>query len=753
MEEVEEPRTEAVGFAVGPEWDFVLAAPLPAAVLTDGGRIVACNGLLLSLLRLGTGAAHRDNALSALVPNVRAALDVMLPGSVFERRLELGAQPGMMALEVAHMEVPLGHGQRGMAVVAAETIPARRSVLQRERGARDLVEDAPFVVLRLDALSLAPLYVSRTIEAWLGIPGEAFAADPVLLASLYEGKDHQHWEQLCETARAGTPSSAVLRVKLSTGERRFVRHHMWPVLDGSGRVRFIEGTMRDVTVRRLVRRLRDRIVDRMSGEASRRQLLANVSHELRTPLVSINGYAELLLTEALGPLTSKQRTALEVLESNGQRLSELIERLLLFREVEEGRLELRRTLFDLRLEVGQAVARKGDAIAHKQLRVTVDLGEEPALVRGDAERLREVFLALLDNAVKFSDSGGAIEVTLRRLATVVEVTVRDHGIGIPPDQRQRVFERFYQVDASPTRRFSGAGLGLALARDLVTRHGGVVSVDEALGNGTRFSVRLPLDTASERDLAEPSRGGQRQLLLVAADADVLLRLGLSERGIAELPTVDLVFATSEGDAVRRARRYRPDAIVLLLKASTRALVELDTDPQPLGVPVFVSERSDAAMLVPPERRVSVEDRPHFLADLERIVRPQSLPKQHVVVVEDELEILDFARFLLEREGYRVTCYQSGAEALRGIDRDTDLVLLDLALYDMDGIDFCRRIKRSIELYDVPIVVMTAMSGEEVRRMALDAGATGFLSKPFSVEQFASQVRLHIGRGGRRAESS
>lgn len=736
----------AGGFAVGPEWDFVLGAPLGAAVLTEEGRIIACNARLLGLLRLGTVAAQHVNALQSLVPNVRAALDAVAPGSIFERRIEIAAPEGPIALEAAHVEVPLSRGDRGLAVVVAETALQRRSVHERNRGLRELVDDAPFVCVRLDALSLAPLYVSRTIEAWFGIPGEAFAADPTLYTSLFDRAELPRWEHLCDAARSGEQSAAVLAMRVPSETPRFVRHQLWPVLDGSGRVRLIEGMLRDVSVRRLLRTLRDRIVDRTHNEAMRRQLLANVSHELRTPLVSITGYSELLLKEAHGPLTEKQRQALNVIDGSSRRLGELIERLLLFREAEEGRLQLREALFDLRLEVGQAVARHADAMAQKQLTIEVELGDQPVLVRGDAERLRDVFFALLDNAIKFSNQGGAIKVALRRLATVAELTVTDRGIGIPPEQRARVFERFYQIDSSPTRRFSGAGLGLALARDLVTRHGGAIHVDEPPGGGSRFTVRLPLDTVLTDDVSAPSRGHERRLLLIAADPNEMVSLRLAElrsSGIPGLPEVELLFAHSESDVVRRARRYRPDAIALLLRISSRALIELDTDPQPLGVPVFVSDRSDAAMLVPADRRISVADR-HALTDgLARLLAPKRPAQARVVVVEDEPEILDFARFLLEREGYVASCYQSGETALRHIDRSTDLVVLDLALYDMDGIELCRRLKRSIDLVDVPILVMTAMSGDEVRRMAIDAGATGFLPKPFTVEQFVGQIRQHL----------
>jgi two-component system response regulator VicR len=115
----------------------------------------------------------------------------------------------------------------------------------------------------------------------------------------------------------------------------------------------------------------------------------------------------------------------------------------------------------------------------------------------------------------------------------------------------------------------------------------------------------------------------------------------------------------------------------------------------------------------------------------------------VVIVEDEVESHDFTRFVLEREGYEVTCLASGTEALRTIGAETDLVLLDIALEESDGLDICRSLKAQAATRDVPILIMTAMSGEEVRKGSLGAGADGYLMKPFGVDEFLRQVKLHL----------
>ena len=196
-----------------------------------------------------------------------------------------------------------------------------------------------------------------------------------------------------------------------------------------------------------------------------------------------------------------------------------------------------------------AAAAVGERLASRNLPLRLDLGDEPLPVMGDRARLEQVFRALIGNAEKFTEQpGGSIDVYAGRRGDLIEVSVADRGIGIPVDARARIFERFYQVDASSTRRFGGAGLGLALAKELVTLHEGDIAVDSVEGRGSTFTVRLP--AADVKESSGPSPAG-RALVLVGAEAGgrALLEPLLAAPSLQPL---DVLWAASTDELLRRA---------------------------------------------------------------------------------------------------------------------------------------------------------------------------------------------------------
>jgi signal transduction histidine kinase len=224
----------------------------------------------------------------------------------------------------------------------------------------------------------------------------------------------------------------------------------------------------------------------------RDEFLSIAAHELRTPLTGLSGQAQLLLRrlEREGPLDPERvLPSLQVITGQAGKLSRLISQLFDITRFESGKLALERQPTDLAVLVEQAVS---GARAWTD-RHTFSL-EAPASLeaRVDALRLEQVLINLLDNAVKYSPAGGAIEVILAQPdGGSVEVAVRDHGLGIPPEKRAQIFERFYQAHADDHR--SGLGLGLYISRQIVELHGGEIRAEFPPDGGTRFVIRLPLD--------------------------------------------------------------------------------------------------------------------------------------------------------------------------------------------------------------------------------------------------------------------
>jgi PAS domain S-box-containing protein len=235
-------------------------------------------------------------------------------------------------------------------------------------------------------------------------------------------------------------------------------------------------TFRDVTERRMIDRMKDEFV-------------SVVSHELRTPLTSIRGSLGLLAGGVYGKLSDEAQSMLDVAVANSERLVRLVNDILDLERLASGQAQLDVTEIDLR-EVADAAAAAmhGAAVAAG---VDLDVRGAPVRLLADRHRLAQVLDNLIGNAVKFSPAGGHVEVEVEEDGTHGVISVCDHGRGIPPDQLERIFDRFQQVDASDAREKGGTGLGLAIAKGIVDQHGGTLSVTSELGVGTTFRVALP----------------------------------------------------------------------------------------------------------------------------------------------------------------------------------------------------------------------------------------------------------------------
>lgn len=220
------------------------------------------------------------------------------------------------------------------------------------------------------------------------------------------------------------------------------------------------------------------------------QFISVVSHELRTPLTSITGSIKLLLGGGGGDLSDTARNLLTIANRNATQLARIIEDLLDIEKLEQGGDKLNREAIDLTRIADHAMQTFEALARQKDITLTGDIDRDVTFF-GDASRLSRVLDNLLSNAMKFTPGGGEVSLTLRKLSDGLRIEVRDTGIGIAPDQLEKVFERFHQVDGTDQRKLGGAGLGLAIARTIVKLHGGAIRVESTLGEGTTFLVDLP----------------------------------------------------------------------------------------------------------------------------------------------------------------------------------------------------------------------------------------------------------------------
>ncbi len=220
--------------------------------------------------------------------------------------------------------------------------------------------------------------------------------------------------------------------------------------------------------------------------------VSNISHELRTPLTHIQGYIELLTDKTLGPITSEQGEALQVLERATTRLGTLIEDLIKFSETSSGELHLELGVMKLQTIAKKAIARSVKKAEARRISISFDLPSTLPPVIADKENITTVLMQLLDNAIKFTPEGGKIKVTGNANTQNVTLAVLDTGIGISENQIERIFEAFHQLDSSATRRYGGAGLGLALVDRILKAHGTKIHAKSRLGKGSRFEFSLPI---------------------------------------------------------------------------------------------------------------------------------------------------------------------------------------------------------------------------------------------------------------------
>jgi signal transduction histidine kinase len=233
--------------------------------------------------------------------------------------------------------------------------------------------------------------------------------------------------------------------------------------------------------------LREAVDELRLASQAKTELLANVSHELRTPMTAILGFSEVLLAGLDSPLTPEQRDDVETIDRSARHLLELIDDLIDVSRLEAGRVELRVDRLDVAALVGAIIEEIRPLAEHKDVALSLDASDGPLAIVADAARLREIILNLLGNAVKFTPSGGRIEVSVCRTADGVAIEVADTGIGIDPIHHGLVFEKFQRVSGP---EYPGTGLGLSIAREFAFLHGGDISLESEPGLGSRFTLRL-----------------------------------------------------------------------------------------------------------------------------------------------------------------------------------------------------------------------------------------------------------------------
>ncbi len=410
----------------------------------------------------------------------------------------------------------------------------------------------------------------------------------------------------------------------------------------------------------------------------------NVSHEFRTPLTLLLGPAEDALNDARSPLPAPQRERVEVIQRNALRLMKLVNALLDFSRLESGRLQARFAPVDLARYTGELASTFASAIDRVGLTLTVDAPPLPEPVWIDEDLWAKVVLNLMSNALKFTFEGG-ITVRLRAVGDAAELTVSDTGIGIAPEEQDRLFERFYRATARRSRTHEGSGIGLALVAELAGLHGGSVGVTSTPGQGATFTVRIP-------------RGRDH------LPADALTPA-------SEDPAGEHATATQLAEGfLAEAQRWLGGEAPSGAPDGAQAADGRPTGPAPDAPPA-----SDAGQ--PPAARI--------------------------LVIDDNADMRDYlARLLADRYWVSTAADgRAGVEMARA--HPPDLVLSDVMMPGLDGFGVLDALRADESTEHVPVVLLSARAGDEATVEGLEAGADDYLIKPFTSRELLARVRANL----------
>jgi signal transduction histidine kinase/DNA-binding response OmpR family regulator len=682
-------------------------------------------------------------------PPSAAHVPVVVDGQAIGVIYLAGAMPRAFSLE----------DEKLLYLLATQTADAARRVGARRSGERKklalMVEAmADGVVMTDDSGEI--FLINPAARRMLGLAASA----PVTRAYL---KDRLGFYPFDLVVAAG----GVVREELKIGDK--VLHSIVsPVLEARERPVGTVVVLRDITERKELDRRKEEFV-------------SVVSHELRTPLTSIAGALDIVLSSYAGGLGDKQRRYLELARSGCAKLNVFVDDLLDVARYERGKMPMAFAPLGLDELVRECVDRYRPATEAK--RVTIAFRADPTRIVGDNDRLTQVLHNLLSNAIKFTPDGGRIEVEVFGpgvASTYAGVTVWNNGDTIPERDRERVFDKFEQVQASSTRRVGGTGLGLAISRAIIEAHGGRIWV-EATPAGTKFVLTLP--HAPEVASVEPGPGPRRprrgtripalhedsaaetavtagsRILIVDEDryAAYIVKGALMASG----HTVHVAHDTDE--ALAWAREHHPDLVLLEIQlsgAGGHAVLEIikhDPDTRKAHV-VLVGppEREPEALAVGADAFLTKPlDMDTLHDEVARLLTEKTTGQRaRVLVVDDDDAIRMISREVLSQRGFRVREAASGPEALvLAASFKPDLILLDVMMPELDGFETAKRLRGDLGLSLTPIIFVSARSQTSDKVHAFKLGADDYLVKPFDAVELVARCEKALDRRGRELDAS
>ncbi|MCB0190975.1 MAG: response regulator [Anaerolineae bacterium] len=665
------------------------------------------------------------------------------------------------------------------AIIAVSWIIARNSLLrdaseQRANMLSQAIETSPAIAVITDMQSRIQYVNPKFTEVTGYTAVEAIGTNVIELSGV---ADDQVQEKLQAIKEKGVWHGTHM-IRKKNGELYWELAAISAIKDTRGNIIHFARIAVDITyLKKMETELREAKESAEAMSQAKSEFLANMSHEIRTPMNGVIGMTELALDT---PLTGEQRDYLTTVQSSAEALLNLLNDILDLSKIEAGRLELEKVGFNLWETIEKTVDILVTRAFKKQLELLLNIAPDvPMGVEGDPFRIRQVLVNLIGNAIKFTDQGEIVVTVEKQNEDDKTVTllcaVTDTGLGVPADKQTKIFESFSQADTSITRQFGGTGLGLTISHQLVELMGGKIWLESREGQGSTFFFTLTLAKQPENDapplLLDTTLLQRRRVMIIddnatnrrilqktlkafgclTAEADnghqglKLLSHASTVGRPFELLLLDIMMDSLSGIEVLQIIRQRPELkhLPVIILTSVDNLNYLNAN-QELGWSGYLTKPvKQLELLEAIVSALDTSDAPPL--PIAETVPPAGTPPAYsslnILLTEDNEINRQVATGILKRAGHKVTIAKNGRQALEKLEKNKwfDLILMDIQMPVMDGIQTIKTIRHEPRWRHIPIVALTAHAMKGDRENFLEMGINDYLSKPVRAKELLDAV--------------